>query len=220
MNALIIGGSSGLGLSLAKKLAVSGYGVNVTGRKDPRVKGVTFHELNLAGLKMVKELEKLIKELPKVDLFVHAAGYYQEGRITDLTDEQIEDMLNVGGRSLLYGLRALLKKQGTLPELIVITSTSQWTPRQLEPLYNFVKAGAGHFANAMAEDGRVGKVLVAGPAGMNTPFWRDQPGRDMGEMLDPEWVADQMLAANGQNYKYKYIRILRQPARVEEIDQR
>lgn len=220
MNALIIGGSSGLGLSLAKKLAASGYDVHVTGRKDPKVDNVIFHVLNLSGTKVVKDLEKLIDQLPKIDLFVHAAGYYQEGRITDLTDEQIEDMLNVGGRSLLYGLRALLKKQASLPELLVITSTSQWTPRQLEPLYNFVKAGAGHFANAMAEDGRVGKVLVAGPAGMNTPFWRDQPERDMSAMLDPEWVADQMLTAKGQNYKYKYIRILREPARVEEVEQR
>lgn len=220
MNALIIGGSSGLGLSLAIKLKANGYNAHVTGRDDPRAKDITFHAINLAGPKMVNDLEKLVETLPKIDLFVHAAGYYQEGRITDLTDEQIEDMLNVGGRSLLYGTRALLKKQTALSELVVVTSTSQWTPRQLEPLYNFVKAGAGHFANAMAEDGRVGKVLVAGPAGMNTPFWRDQPERDMSAMLDPDWVADQILAANKQNYKYKYIRILREPARVEEVEQR
>lgn len=220
MVALIIGGSSGLGLALAKKLAAGGYDVHITGRKDPKIERLTFHALNLSGKDPAQKLKQLIQSLPKVDLFIHAAGYYQEGRVTDLTDKQIEEMLNVGGRSLIYGLRALLQNQADLPELITITSTSQWVPRQYEPIYNFVKAGGGHFANAMAEDGRVGKVLVAGPAGMNTPFWRDQPGRDMNDMLDPEWVAQQIEAARKPQYKYKYIRILRQPARVEEVETR
>ena len=218
MVALIIGGSSGLGLALAKRLAAGGYEVHITGRKNPKVGRLTFHALNLSGVDLSQKLEKLVKSLPKIDLLIHAAGYYQEGRVTDLSDKQIEEMLNVGGRSLIYGLRALLHKQADLPELIAITSTSQWTPRQLEPMYNFVKAGAGHFANAIAEDGHVAKVLVAGPAGMNTPFWRDQPDRDMSEMLDPDWVAEQIEAARTPHYKYKYIRILRQPARVEEVE--
>lgn len=220
MVALIIGGSSGLGLALAKKLAGGGYDVHITGRKDPKVGRLTFHAVDLSSKDMVQQIENLMKSLPKVDLLMHAAGYYQEGRVTDLSGGQIEEMLNVGGRSLIYGLRALLNNQAGLPELIAITSTSQWVPRQMEPLYNFVKAGAGHFANAVAEDGRIAKVLVAGPAGMNTPFWRDQPERDMGAMLDPEWVAEQIQAARKPQYKYKYIRILREPARVEEVEQR
>lgn len=205
---------------MAKQLAAGGYAVHVTGRTDPKVKELTFHQLNLSGAKMVQDIEKLTQSLPKIDLLVHAAGFYQEGRVTDLSDKQIEDMLNVGGRSLVYGLRALLKKQADLPELITITSTSQWTPRQLEPIYNFVKAGAGHFTNAMAEDGRIAKVMVAAPAGMNTPFWKYRPDRDTSTMLDPKWVAGQIMQARAQRYKYKYIRILREPPRVEEVETR
>ncbi len=220
MDALIIGGSSGLGLELAKQLQSNGYTTHVTGRKDPKANGIIFHKLDLAGTTMVQKLEKLITSLPKLDLLVHAAGFYQEGRLTDLSDEQIEEMLNVGGRSLIYAMRSILKKQGELAELMVVTSTSQWIPRQIEPIYNFIKAGGGHFANAMAEDGRVGKVLVAGPAGMRTAFWRNDPGRDKSEMLEPSWVAEQMLTIGRRPYKYKYIRILRQPARIEEIEER
>ncbi len=220
MKAVVIGGSSGLGLALAKWLVVDGYHVTITGRTDPRVEGLTFQALDLAQPNLPEVLEVFTAKLPKVDVYVYAAGYYQEGTLTDLTESQIEDMINVGGRGLIFGLRALLNKQARLPELITITSTSQWTPRKLEPIYNFVKAGVGHFTNAMAEDGRIAKVMVAGPAGMNTPFWRDDPKRDMTGMLDPEWVAEQIMEARKQNYKYKYIRILRQPARVEEVEQR
>jgi len=220
MNTVVIGGSSGLGLEFAKQLAEQGAEVLVTGRKDPKAKDIRFVQLDLSVPDLAKRLESFVKELPKVDLFIYAAGYYQEGRVTDLSEEQIEEMINVGGRGLIYGLRALLKKQADLPELITITSTSQWTPRQLEPIYNFVKAGAGHFTNAMAEDGRVAKVMVAGPAGMNTAFWKHDPERDMTDMLDPKWVADQIMEARKQDYKYKYIRILRAPARVEEVETR
>lgn len=220
MKALIIGGSSGLGLALAKRLVTDGYEVIVTGRRDPKVKKISFMEFDLSGDDLPKRIEAFCAKVPKLDLVVYAAGYYQEGRVTDLSVTQIEDMINVGGRGLLYGLRAILNAQGSLPELITITSTSQWIPRQLEPIYNFVKAGAGHFTNALAEDGRIQKVMVAGPAGMNTAFWKHQPDRDMSDMLDPDWVAEQIMKSRAKKYKYKNIRILRAPARVEEVEER
>jgi short-subunit dehydrogenase len=111
-------------------------------------------------------------------------------------------MINVGGRGLIYLMKSLLKKQNDLEELITITSTSHWTPRKLEPIYNFVKAGAGHFSNSMAEDGRVGKVLVAGPAGMNTEFWDGVERNDLDTMLDPKWVAEQIMELHKDNYGY------------------
>jgi short-subunit dehydrogenase len=113
-----------------------------------------------------------------------------------------------------------LQKQDKLNELVAITSTSGWTPRQREPIYNFVKAGEGHFANAMAEDGRVGKVLVAGPAGMDTAFWRDDPERDKSTMLDPAWVAEQIQQLRQDDYRYRFAKIMREPPRVEIVETR
>jgi NAD(P)-dependent dehydrogenase (short-subunit alcohol dehydrogenase family) len=222
MNALIIGGTSGLGRELATRLAATGAAVTVTGRTQPDDLGkdLQFRALDLNAPELPKKLVALLADLPELDLFVYAAGFYQKGRVTDLTEQQIDEMLNVGGRGLIFGLRALLQKQAQVPEIIVITSTSQWTPRQQEPVYNFVKAGAGHLANAMAEDGRVGKVLVVGPGGMDTPFWDETPGTDRSQLLDPVWVADQVMDARNNQYKYKCLRILRGPARVEEVETR
>ncbi|HSX35515.1 MAG TPA: SDR family oxidoreductase [Patescibacteria group bacterium] len=220
MNALIIGGSSGLGLELAKQLLASGTTVTITGRKDPGVDGLKFEALELAQPDLPTTLEGLMADLSHIDLFVYAAGFYQEGRVTDLSIDQIETMISVGGRGLIFGLRALLNKQADLPQLITITSSSQYVARQLEPVYNFVKAGAGHFTSSMAEDGRVGKALHVAPQGMQTAFWRDQPHKDVSSYIDPVWAAEQILATNQSNFKYKYIRILRDPARVEEVETR
>lgn len=209
-----------MGLELARNFNSQGREVIVTGRTDPGIDFAKFETLDLSVNNLDDVIDDLIHELPQINTLIYAAGYYQQGTITDLTDEQIEEMINVGGRGLIYTVKSILTKQESLPELITITSTSQWTPRKLEPIYNFVKAGAGHFTNSMAEDGRVAKVLVAGPAGMKTDFWEDQPEKDTSTMLDPGWVAEKIMDVRQENYQYKYIRILRDPARIEEVETR
>ncbi|HEX5448186.1 MAG TPA: SDR family oxidoreductase [Candidatus Saccharimonadales bacterium] len=220
MSVLIVGGSSGLGLALAKEFADSGEKVIVTGRTKPDVSFVEFKKLDLAQDDLPKIIKNFVKELPKINTLLFSAGFYQSGRVTDLTSQQIDQMVQVAGTSLIYFMRELLAKQDSLDELITITSTSQWTPRQLEPIYNFAKAGIGQFSNAMAEDGRVGKVLVAGPSAMRTKFWDGVKRDDFDKMLDKEWVAGQIVKARTGDYKYKFIKLLRQPARVEEADKR
>lgn len=219
MNTLIVGGTSGLGLALAKEFVDKGDKVIVTGRHKPEVDFVEFKKVDLSA-NPAHAIGQLAKELPKIDKLVYSAGFYQFGRVTDLSNEQIEQMVNVSGTGLIYFMRELLARQGSLGELITITSSSQWTPRKNEPIYNFAKAGIGHFSNAMAEDGRVDKVLVVGPSGMRTKFWDGVKRDDLDKMLDKEWVAQQVVKAQDGDYKYKLIKILRQPARVEEAEKR
>lgn len=113
----------------------------------------------------------------------------------------------------------VLNHQKYLPGLIAVTSTSQWTPRLREPVYTAVKAGLGMFANSVSLDPAIGKTLVAAPAGMKTPFWKGTD-KDTSDMLDPAWVADQILNLYNDDFKYKYARIMRGPSRVEIMEKR
>lgn len=219
MSVLVTGGTSGLGLELAKQFRDSDAEVFVTGRREISEENIQRKEFELSGDDLPKRIAEFVMTLPTIDTLVYAAGYYQEGRVTDLEPRDIEEMIDVGGRGLIYFMREILNKQNKLDELITITSTSAWTPREKEPIYNFVKAGAGHLSNGLAEDERVGKVLVAGPAGMATNFWEDNP-RDMSTMLDATWVAQQIMTRRSGDYNYKFIKIMREPARVEEVEQR
>lgn len=220
MNTLIVGGSSGLGLEMAKDFAEAGDDVLVTGRTDPKVGYAQFAKLDLSTQNLDQTIADFVKDLSRVDRFVYAAGFYQGGRVTDLSAEQIDTMVQVGGTGLIYFMREILAKQGSLGQLITITSTSQWVPRKLEPIYNFTKAGAGQFSNSMVEDGRVGKVLVAAPGGMDTPFWDGVKNVDLTKMLPKDWVAEQIIKNLEGDYKYKFIKIYREPARVEEAETR
>lgn len=219
MTTLIVGGTSGLGLEIAKGIAANNE-TYVTGRRELDEPNLHYEKFDLSAPDLPKRIGELVLGLPEITTLIYAAGYFQDGRVTDLTEQQIEEMLDVGGRGLIYFVKAVLEKQDKLDELITITSTSQWTPRQREPIYNFAKAGAAHFSNAIAEDDRVGKVLVAGPAGMNTAFWEGIERDDFDKMLDPKWVADQIIRLRQDDYKYKFARILRDPARVEIIETR
>src|SRR5688572_23544427 len=220
MKTLIIGGSSGLGLELARILSEKGE-VIVTGRTDPKVNFAEFRRLELNGRGLSKNIAELVADVPQIDLLIYSAGFYLGEPLTDLKDDQIEKMLDVGARGLIYSVRDLLRKQGKLQQLVTITSSSQYTPRPLETIYNFVKSGEAIFSAALADDDRVGKVLVAAPSGMQTAFWRDQPGKDISEYLDPKWAAGQIAEFMAQDYKYKEIRLFRgNPPKVEEFESR
>jgi short-subunit dehydrogenase len=219
MNVLIIGGTSGLGLEIAKQLSNNGDTVYITGRNNPWAQHVIYQKLDLNDKDLSKRLQEMLAHLPEINLLVYAAGFYQQDTVTELQESQIEEMLNVCGRGLIYTMKYLLTKQGKLDNLVVVTSSSAYTPRKFEPVYNFVKAGEGHFANAMAEDERVGKVLNFAPSGMNTEFWENTQ-KNTTEMLDPVWVASQIILQLQELYKYRSVKALRQPTRIEVDESR
>lgn len=220
-HALILGGSSGLGLALAQRLQDS-YQVTVTGRQDPQVDTLRFIPLDITSdiEKVSTDLEHVVTAAPAWQLLILAAGYFQDGKLAELGQEEVLTMYSVGLIAPTLLLQQILQKQDTLPQLIAITSTSQWTPREREPVYTAAKSGLGMLANSLSLDiTAVDKVLVAGPSGMQTRFWAAD-GRDTSNMLDPDWVAEQILEHNAVDFRYKFIKILREPPRVEEVETR
>lgn len=207
-----------MGLEIARSFRDKGDSVTVTGRRELTENGIDVIHLDLAKPDLPRRIGEMVKELTEVNSLIYAAGYYQEGRVTDLSDEDIEEMLSVGGRGLIYTAREVLAKQDHLDELITVTSTSQWTPRELEPIYNYTKAGEAHFSHAIAQDPRVDKVLVVGPAGMDTEFWRNRENVDTSTYNDPVDVASEIMDLRQVEYGYRFAKILRDPLRVEIVE--
>ena len=214
-NALIVGGSSGLGLELGLLFADE-YRVFITGRHDPGREELacTILDLSVERHELGSMLDALLVPLPSIELLVYAAGFSQQGDLSSLEDGEIAAMISVGLVAPAMLIQRILRKQNALPGLIVITSTSQWTPRPHEPLYTAVKAGAGMLGNSLSLDPKIGKVLVAAPGGMATQFWR-KGERDVTGMLEAHWVARQIHGEFHQNFRYRFLRIVRDPPRVE-----
>lgn len=199
MNELIIGGSKGLGLDMAR-IDSEHKNVIITGRDNPGVDFAEYREFDLTQEPLAERVGDFVAELPHIDSLVYSAGFFQKGHIDKLTDGQVDDMLNVCQRGLILFVKKILEKQDELGELVTITSTSQWTPRELEPVYNAAKAGAAHFSNGISKDPRVGKVIVAGPSGMASPFWKDTDN-DTSKMMPTDVVAEQIDALRRGEYR-------------------
>ena len=216
-NALIVGGTSGLGFELGTAFAKD-YNVTITGRHDPH-SSLTYHHLDMSAQQDLRSnLETLLKDTGKVDLLVYAAGFYQEGTIDRLSDEDIVTMTNVGLLAPAYLLKKILANQDGLDGFIAITSTSQWTPREYEPMYTAVKSGLAMFANSISKDTRVKKTFVAAPAGMDTSFWKD--GRDVGQFLKPAEVAQAIEQLYADDFRYRFAKFLRYPLKVDIVETR
>ena len=222
MTALVVGGGSGLGLEIAKRLSAAGLDVYSTGRSAALVPdNVSFlpFEITDDAAKLCNDADELIAALPPVGLFVYAAGFYEQGHIDELSDAHMLTTIHVGLTAPALLLRRLLKKQGELGGLIAVTSTSQWIPRGREPLYAATKAGVAMLAQSLSLDRRIQKTLVVGPAGMNTPFWR-KSDRDTTSLLAPHAVAARVMELWEETYAFRLARILRDPERVEIIETR
>lgn len=215
---LIVGGTSGLGLELARQLK-GDHDVVIVGRQNPNEPGTTFIPVMLDGIDTHGELEGMLLRIQPVDLLIYAAGFGQEKKLTGISEEEIDAMIKVGLRAPIQLLQMIFLLQGTLPGFIAITSTAQFTPRPLESVYCATKAGLGMFAESIAMDERMRKTLVVAPGGMQTPF-RKGTSNDTTGWLDPKWVAEQIIDIWGAPFSYKMIRILRGPARVEHREER
>lgn len=219
--ALVMGGTSGLGLEIAQLLYQQGYRTVVAGRRKPEVDGISIEFLDMSGVttsELADRIAKVIESIGRIDLLVYAPGFYQEGTLDELNSSDINDMMNVGLNGCALALNHILSQQ-RLDGFIAITSTSQWVPRLTEPIYTAVKAGLGMLASSLSLDPNVGKVLVGAPAGMATKFWEGTE-RDLNAMLEPRWVAEKILEAYQQNFEYLFIKILREPPRIEEVERR
>ena len=215
-NILIVGGTSGVGLELARHYINDGHQVCITGRKNPQLDNVQFEPLSISDNtdQLVKDIDALLNQFTGINTLIYSAGFLQRGLIDELNDAAIRKMINVGLLAPSLLVQRLKNKLDTPLKLMLITSSSQYTARELEPVYCAVKSGVGMLGESLVRDKQLGKVLVAAPSGIDSPFWEGSD-EDTRTMLDAKWVSEQIVELSSGVFKYKYAKILRNPARVE-----
>jgi short-subunit dehydrogenase len=223
---LIIGGSSGLGLELAKKYKEQGCVVYITGRKAPleKTENIVFVELELGDiLNLSNNINNFILNLDfTVDVFIYAAGIFHRGFFDEISVDDLLINVSVNYIAPQFLLKELMKKQNKIDQLIGISSIAQFRTPENEPYYSSNKTGFGKYIEIISQDKRIKKTLLISPGGMNTNFWRNHPKTQekLKEYLDPIWVAEQIILLTENNIKYQSYIIERNPARLVEEKKR
>lgn len=165
--AIVTGASRGIGEKIAKKLATCGMQVIANYNKSEEKAKELQEELRKNGIEIDifkadvskrEETKKLvdfaIKKYEKIDILVNNAGISQVKLFTDLTDEDIDNMINVNLKSVIYMSQEVAKNmiQNQSGQIINISSVWGITGASCEVHYSMTKAGINGFTKALAKE--------------------------------------------------------------------
>ena len=95
--ALVTGSTAGIGLAIAKTLALEGVTVILNGRSKERVEALAHQLMNelpgthfrgiAADFSKVDDINALVKELPQVDILINNVGIFEPKEFTEIPDE-------------------------------------------------------------------------------------------------------------------------------------
>ena len=202
--ALVIGASSGIGLSVANLFAEAGARVHAAARRSEAIeegageREVVAHALDISEKEAVRRVVEAVGEEDGIDVLVVAAGMnFPERRLEQLTAESWDQMISVNLSGAFYAIRAALpylrsSRGGTV---ILISSVSGSWPDMSGPAYQASKAGMTELAHAAGfeEHQRGVRFSAILPGIVDTPILDNRPKPPPKEVrersLKPEDVA-------------------------------
>ena len=197
--ALVTGGSSGIGLAIARMLRDNGFAVTVVGRTPEKVLAVagdlTAHPVT-ADLSKEEDCRRIVdehrQEHSRLDLLVNSAGVGIAGAIDELEVRHVDRQLNINLRGLMLVTAAalpLLRESGGM--IVNIASIAGTIPTPLLPVYGATKAAVIQFTNTLnrAEEQHGIRATALSPGFVDTPM-SDFAPIPKEQMIRPEDCAE------------------------------
>lgn len=163
-NAVVTGGSQGIGRGIAESLAKFGAKVTILGRNQELLDETASEIIKAGGecstyafdISNRDEARKFFADYMEnhnsLDIFVSNAGYTVRAQITDTTDEQIDGLIAtnlVGAITLLNEAAAQMKEQRS-GSIAVVTSVNGLSPLPGQGMYSVTKFGLEGASKALA----------------------------------------------------------------------
>ena len=205
--ALVVGASSGIGLSTANLFADAGARVHAAARRREAIqegtgeRDVTAHALDISDPGAVWRVVEEVGQAHGLDVLVVAAGMnLPERRLEQLTAERWDAMISVNLSGAFYAVRAALPYLRASRGLVVlISSVSGRWPDASGPAYQASKAGMTELAHAAGFEEHTNGVRFTAllPGIVDTPILDNRPEPPPKEVRDaslkPEDVAQACL---------------------------
>ena len=201
---LITGGTSGIGLELARQLLARGNTVIVTGRGQDALDaagrtlpGVHTLKSDVSDPQAITALhEAVLERFPALDTLINNAGIMRAIRLDgdrSLQDVTREIEINLSGpvRMVQQFLPHLMTRPGAL--IVNVSSGLAFVPLPMAPVYCAAKAGLHSFTQSLRVQLRGTRVTVVelAPPGVDTPLLH---GVSTGQASGPKPMSVQTLA--------------------------
>jgi len=209
--ALITGGSSGIGLAIARALGEDGYGVTIAARRPEKLEaaaeelrgaGLDVNSLaaNMADEEAVAGIVRSHKErFGRLDVMVNNAGVGIGEAMHEITTKYLDMQLGVNLRAVIIGTREglpLLREAGEEHGKALIVNTASIAGKSGQPwlsVYSATKAAVIGFSEATQKEvsGQGIQVTALCPGFVDTPMTEYVRGQvKQEEMIQPEDIAE------------------------------
>jgi NAD(P)-dependent dehydrogenase (short-subunit alcohol dehydrogenase family) len=208
--ALITGGSSGIGLAVARALGEDGYGITISARRPDKLEAAA-QELRNDGLDVLsiaanmadeEDIKRMVSEhverWGRLDLLMNNAGLGIGGAIADMETKKLDMQLSVNLRAVYLVTREAtpeLKKAGANGGAMIINTASiaAKQPQGWLAAYSATKAGVVALTEATAKEIANDGVRCTSicPGFVDTPMTEWIRGQvAQADMIRPEDVAE------------------------------
>ena len=209
--ALVTGGSSGIGLAIARALGEDGYGVTISARRPEKLDAAT-EALRTAGIDVHSVLGNMADEeavvgvvgahrerFGRLDVLVNNAGVGIGQPMDEIVTKHLDLQVGVNLRSLIIATREglpMLREAGTEHGKALIVNMASISGKAgvaWLSVYSATKAGVVGFSQATQKEvaGQGIQVTALCPGFVNTPmtdFVKEQVKPE--EMIRPEDIAE------------------------------
>lgn len=196
--ALIIGGTSGIGLATTKSLLADGATVHIVGRNPNKVAdaaGLVKHRFDITDSGDLQGLIGVIGGLSDLDYLVNASGIFGPKPFLDHTVADYDSYLDLN-RGFFFLTQAVARKMAATGGGSIVNVGSMWARQAVKATpstaYSMQKAGihslTQHLAMELAESGI--RVNAVSPAVVVTPVYD-------GVFGSPEAAAEALVGFNG-----------------------
>lgn len=218
---LIFGGSSGLGLELAKNFLKLNFHVVISSSKKKSFKNsknilkkisskFSFIKCNL---KIDSDVDKIIKFINKnkinLECVVLSSGEGIIGALDKINSKVLNNYLKAFAFSYIRIINCLTDNKKINPDIIYISSYVAHFYSNNLSIYSFVKKTIDHFLRLLSKS-YLGKILIVYPGSLNTKF--DQKSLNylnskkvfIKKKLPPEEISIEILEYYKKNKKFYY----------------
>lgn len=200
--AVVTGGAVGIGRACAEALSKSGYRVAVLYRNSLDAANELVEKLNIGGelnavainvdvanaVSVKKAFDSVMKIFGRVDVLVNNAGIAMNKLLIDMSDEEINNIIDTDFKGVVYCSRAvqpLLSKSGG-GAIINISSVWGVVGAAMETVYSGAKAAVIGFTMALAKElGYSGiRVNAVSPGMIDTDMNSAYSADEIAEILE------------------------------------